>query len=165
MNINKLFIEGAQIVPAIMPIDLNAGANNGDWVSMKDFNRCTVLVLASAGTAANDLTMTVRQATDVSGTDAKALNFTRIDSKQGTLSSIGQFTEVTQSAANTYTDGTNGEDQLLYAVDFQGADLDVDNGFDCVQVQLNQVGAAKVGTALYILSEPKFSPPTSAIAD
>lgn len=165
--LNALGVENVQIVPAVMPIDLNSGANPGDWVSLKNYERVTVVVLASAGSAANDLTLTVNQAQDVSGTGSKALNFTRIDSKQGTLTAVGQFSEVTQSAGNTYTEGTNGESQLLYAVDFLAEDFDVDNGFDCIQATLNQVGAAKVGCAFYLLWGPKYGkdPLPSAIAD
>lgn len=154
---NQLGIEKMQIVSAVPPINLNGQANNGDWVSMKNFNRCTVLVFAAAGTAANDLTVTLRQASDVSGTGAKALDFTRIDSKEAALqTSVGQFTAVTQAAANTYVSATNGESELIYAIDVQGEDFDVDNGFDCLQVQLSQPGATKIGCALYLLQEPKY---------
>lgn len=155
---NRLCIEKNQIVMAVPPINLNGQANNGDWVSLKNFNRCTVLVYAAVGSAGSDLTVTVRQASAVDGTGAKALNFTRIDSKQGVLqTAIGQFTTVEQAAANTYVDAANGESELVYAIDFQGEDLDVDNGFDCIQVQLSQPGATKIGGAFYILSEPKYA--------
>ena len=159
MNINARFAEQAQIVPFVMPIDLNSGANAGDWVSMKNFERLTICVLASAGTAANDLTMTVSQAVNVSGGSSKALNaITSLAVKQGaSLAAIGQYSEVTQAADEQYTEATNGESQLLYVTDILAEDLDVDNGFDCVQVSLNQVGAAKVGCAFGILWGAKFA--------
>lgn len=156
--INHLLAEGAQIVPAVMPVDLNSGANPGDWVSLKNFGRCTIVVLADNGTGANDLTLTVEQAINVAGDNNKALNFERIAVKQATaLNAVAQWTEIEQSAANTYTEGTNGEDELLYAIDITPEMLDMDNDFDCVQVSLNQVGAAKVGTAFYILTNPRYA--------
>ncbi len=168
--VNHLFAEGAQVVPAIMPVDLNDGANPGDWVSLKEFGRCTIAVLANNGTAANDITVTVNQATDVSGTGSKALPFERIATKQATaLTAVGQYTEVEQTASETYTDGTNGEDELLYLIDITPDMLDSDNDFDCVQVSLNQAGAAKIGCALYILTNPRHAGAPadlpSAIAD
>lgn len=159
MNMNARFAEQAQIVPFVMPIDLNAGANAGDWVSLKNFHRLTVVVLASAGTEANDLTMTLNQATVVAGSDTKVLNVIgKVATKQGSaLNAIGQYTDVDQSPLDEeYTEGTNGEEQLLYVVDILPEDLDIDNGFDCVQCSLNQVGAAKVGCAFGILWAPRY---------
>jgi hypothetical protein len=165
---NLRFLEKNQIVQAIDPVDLNSGANAGDWVSLKNYHRCAVVVEANNGTAANDITLTLLQATDVSGSDSKALNFTRIDVKQATdIGAVAQFTEVTQAAANTYTSATNGESELIYVIDFLDTDLDVDGGFDCIQLSINQAGAAKVGSALYILHDPKYGtdPGLGAIAD
>lgn len=158
MNINARFAEQAQIVPFVMPIDLNAGANAGDWVSLKNFHRLTVVVLASAGSSSNDLTMTLNQATVVAGSDTKALAvIDLVATKQGAaLNAIAQYTDVAQSAASTYTDGDNGEEQLLYMVDILPEMLDIDNNFDCVQCSLNQVGAAKVGCAFGILWGPRY---------
>jgi hypothetical protein len=167
-NANVMGVEAFQIVPAIMPINLQTGANAGDWVSLKNFHRLTCLVLASAGSAANDLTLTIEQATSVSGAGNKALNFTRIDVKQGaSLAAIGQFSTVTQAAANTYTEGTNGETQNLYAIDILPEDLDIDNGYDCVQLSIAQVGAAKIGCALYLLWPSRYGadPLPSAIGN
>lgn len=171
LNVNAKLAEQMQIVPAIMPVDLNDGANNGDWVSLKNFERCTVVVVASAGTAANDLTVTLNQATAVAGTGTKALSvIDSVATKQGAaLSAIAAWTEVTQTAAATYTNGTNGEEQLLYAIDVLAEQLDVANGFDCLQCSIAQVGAAKIGCALYLLWPTTYGGPVGkvpgAIAD
>ncbi len=158
----------AQIVSAIVPVDLATASNPGDYVTLKDYHRCAVVVQAAAGTAANDITVTMQQATDVSGTGAKALDFTRVDVKQGAdVQAIAQFTEVTQAAGNTYTSDTNGEEELIYVFEFLAEDLDIDNDFDCLNVTVSQAGAAKVGSAHYVLFEPKnaTSPQVGAIAD
>jgi len=111
----------------------------------------------------------VKQAQDVSGTGAKALNFTRVDAKVGAQTGIGTFTTVTQAAGNTYTDAVSAEAQGLFVIDIQADDLDVDNGFDCVQVSIPDTGSAgaQIGCALYLLHEPRYAAATlpSAIVD
>lgn len=167
MNGNLRLVDFAEIVSIIQPVDLNAGVNNGDYVNVKNYQRVTFIVSANNGTAANDLTVTLQQATDAAGTGAKALNFTEIYEKEGTsLASVEQFTKQTQSAANTYTSGTNGENELLYVLDVAPETLDIDNDFDWVTVNLNQVGAAKVGSVIAILHGPKSGedPQKTAIA-
>jgi hypothetical protein len=167
IHTNALFVEQAQIVPAFVPVNLATAANPGDWVSMKGFARCTIIFVAGAGTAPDDATITVSQATAVAGTGSKALTFTRIDVKQGAdLAAIGDFTTVTQAAATSYTSDTSAETQNLWVIDIRAEELDENNGFDCVQASIGDVGtAAKIGTVLYILWGSRYMPPGSAIAD
>lgn len=154
---NTRITDFAQIAPIIVPVNLATGANNGDWINMRDFHRCAIVVMAAVGTAANDITLTLQQATDNASGGVKALNFTRVDVKEAVdISGVGQFTEVTQSAGNTYTSGTNGESQLVYVLDFAHDDLDIENDFDHVRVNIAQAGAAKVGCAFAICYGPKF---------
>lgn len=159
---NQHICEKVQIVPAIMPVSLATGANNGDWVSMKNYRRCAIVFLAGVGAASQDPTITVLQSTGVTGTPSKALNFTRIDVKQASaLTAVGTFTTVTQAAANTYTSDTSGETQKLWVVDIKAEDLDVDNGYDCIQVSVADVGtASQIGTAIYLLHEPAYQSAT-----
>lgn len=165
---NNLLVEEMQIVPAIIPVDFSSAANNGDWVSLKNYSRCTVVLFKAAGTAGDDPVITLRQAQDVSGTGAKALNFTRVDYKRGTMTSVGTFSTATQAAANTYTDDTSAEAQGLFVVEVESEDLDVNNGFDCLQLQIPDVGSnAQLGCALYLLRGARFGavPLPSAIVD
>lgn len=164
---NALFVEQAQICSMFVPVNLATAANTGDWFSMKGFDRCTFIFFAGAGTAGDDPTITLQQATAVAGTSAKALNFTRIDTKQGAdLTAVGAYTTVTQAAANTYTDATSAEVQKIWVVEVKGEDLDADNGFDCVQASISDIGAnSQIGCGLAILWASRFSPPGSAIAD
>ena len=110
------FVQNSQIVSGFVPVDMQAGANTGDWVSVENFNHVAIVFFKAAGTAGDDPTITVTQATDAAGTSSKALNFTRIYTKQGTLSSVANFTLTTQSAANTFTDATSAEVQAIWVV-------------------------------------------------
>jgi hypothetical protein len=167
MNTNALLVEQAQICCGFVPVNLATAANPGDWISMKNFERLTVIFFAAAGTNGEDPTLTLEQATAVAGTSAKALNFTRIDTKQGAdLFAIGTFTTVTQSAANTYTNTDAAENQKIWVVDVKAEDLDVDNGFDCVRASISDVGtSAQIGALLYIAWGAQYAPPLTAIAD
>lgn len=158
MGINNLLIEECQIVAGIIPVDSQSGANNGDWVSLKNYDRCTILVYKAAGVAGDDPVLTVRQASAVDGTGAKALNFTRVDSKVGAQTGIGQFTRTTQAAGNTFTDTVSAEAQALFAIEFKSEDLDVNNGFDCIQVSVPDTGAggAQLLSALYVLRGARY---------
>lgn len=159
MSLNALFVEENQVVMAIVPVDSQTGANNGDWVSLKNFARCTVLVIKAAGVAGDDPVITLKQASDVSGTGAKALNFTRVDSKVGVQTGIGAWTANTQAAGNTYTDTVSAEAQGIFAIDVKSDDLDVTNGFDCLQLSVPDTGSAgaQLLTAIYILRGARYA--------
>lgn len=160
------FIENNQIVAGIIPIDLATAANNGDWVSLKHYSHVTCVLYKAAGTAGEDPVFKMQQATAVAGTSAKDLLFDTVYIKAGTLTSVGTFTKVTQTAATSYTDATHAEVQAIYVVEFDAEDLDVANSFDCVQMSVADVGvAAQIGCGFYILSNPRYTPPQSAIVD
>lgn len=169
MSLNALLVEEAQIVAAIIPVDSQTGANTGDYVSLKNYERCTIIVYKAAGTAGDDPVITVTQAQDVSGTGVKALNFTRVDAKVGAQTGVGQFTTVTQASGNTYTDAVSAEAQGIFAIEFKAEDLDVNNGFDCLKVAIPDTGSAgaQILCALYVLRGAKYGsqPLPSAIVD
>jgi len=167
---NAKFWEKINLVAAFVPIDFNAAAQTGDWVSLENYERCAVIIYGAAGSAGTDVTVTITQATDVSNSlsDAKALNFTKIYKKEGAaLTAVGQYTEVTQTAANTFTVTNNEQLQQIYVFDFGYDDLDIANDFDCIRVTVNAGSAAKVISGLYALHDPKYgtNPLPSAIVD
>ena len=164
-------IDETQIVSGFVPVDTQSGANVGDVVSLKNYNRLTVIFFKAAGVANDDPVLTVEQGTDVAFGTAK--NLATIDEywkKEGTLTAIGEFTRVTQSAAATVTlSATSAESQGLYVFEIDAADLDNANGYDCVRVTVADTGAAgaQLGAMLYILSGPRHAAETmpSAIID
>lgn len=166
--LNNLLAEEAQIVAGFGPADMAAAASTGDWVSLKGYERCTVVFFKGAGTAGDDPVLTLSQAQDVAGTGAKALNFTRVDVKQGTLANVGTFTAVTQAAANTYTEATSAEAAAIWLVEVSGEMLDVDGGFDCIRASVADTGTnPQLGACLYVLRGARYgrNPLPSAIAD
>ena len=57
------FVEMMQIVAGFLPVDMQAGANDGDWINMKMYEHAAVVLLKAAGTAGDDPTLTIEQAT------------------------------------------------------------------------------------------------------
>jgi hypothetical protein len=164
---NGRFLEGNQIISAFDPVDMSAAANNGDWISLKNYGRVVVVLFKKAGTAGDDPVFTLKQATDTAGTGAKALNFTTVYSKVGDLTAAGQnsFTKVTQAAANTYTDATSAENPAILVVEILAQDLDADGGFNAVQLSVPDVGAnAQIGCGFYLLLDPTFAVEPSVAA-
>lgn len=168
---NQHFLEKVQIAQGFLPVAMNSGANAGDWVSLKGYNRCAIVFFKAAGTAGDDPTITVLQATNVAGSGTtKAVNFTRVDKKQAAsnLLAVGEFTTVTQAAGNTFTHADLAEQAAIVVIDIMAEDLDVDGGYTCIQASVADVGTnAQLGCLLYFLHDPREASGTlpSAIVD
>lgn len=168
MTGNMRLTDFMNIACGIKPVDLNDAAQAGDWVSMKNYQRMAIVFFGKVGSAGTDITFTVEQATAVAGTGAKALTFTEVFTKEGAdLLAIGAFTKVTQAAANTYTSTNNEQLDQIIVIDIKAEDLDIANDFDCVRLSVNDPGAAKLASALYMMWEPRYGKEAlvSAIVD
>lgn len=166
MGPNSRILEQIQIVTGFPPASLTT-ARVGDVVSLKNYRRCLVVFHAALGTAGDDPTLTVLQGTDVAFGTNKALNFTNIYTKMDLthLTDIGQWTKVTQAAANTYTDATSAEQEKVWAVEFKAEDLDIANNYDCIRAQISDVGTnAQIGYVMYILSDPVYAAAPESMA-
>lgn len=66
------------VVPSVPPGTAaeNALVHAGDWVSLKNYNRCSVVM--RIGTSVTTRTLRLQQATNVAGAGAAALNFTAV---------------------------------------------------------------------------------------
>lgn len=152
-------LENITIVEAFPIVDLSSAANNGDWVSLKNYNRCLVMFAASAGAAGEAPTITFAQATDVSGTGNKALTISATGyykSAATDLSGTGQFSTSAISAASTFQADTTGSRDKLWCVEIRAAMLDLANSFDCFRVTIADVGAtAQLGGCWYLLGDPR----------
>ena len=138
----------------------------GDYVSLKDYENLLVLITFNDGSATSgDIDIELYQSTDTSNSlsDAKVLNAAvtgRIYSKVHAtdLSAVGSWTAETQATADeTYDDETSGEKLGMIAIEINASDLDADNGFTAVRVDLDTISSAKLVTGHYILSGAKIS--------
>ena len=170
-----LFIEQCQIVPAFGPVNMATAANNGDYVSLKNYKHVAVVFHSMVGAAGEDPVLTFQQATDVSGGSVKSLNVnsTKVYKKQAATNLLSTGTWSSASAdvsTNQWTNTDAAEQEVIVVAEFDSDELDVDGGFDCFRANVADVGAtSQLGACYYFLTEPRFqAQPTSmpsAIAD
>lgn len=154
---NLHFLDKVDIVSGIVPINIGS-ARSSDVITLKNYGRCAIVFHKAAGSASEDPTLTVLQAVSITPSSAKALNFTTVYTKQGTLSSVGTWTKTVQAAGNTYTNTTASENEAVWVIDIKAEDLDVDNGFDCLQVTIADAGSVNQLAALvFYLHEPRYA--------
>lgn len=175
------FDQGQDIITLIEQADVNTDVT-GDWVSMKNYQTCTLLVLKLGSEDVDTLGFQVYQATDNSGTSAKAVSalFT-YRYKQGTMTSQTVWTHGQLSTADDIlgvgvtapTGGTlvvatdTNTDAVILAIDVTADMLDVDNGFDwlTVNVEGDEVNNSCLITAIALLGGSRYTQrvPLSAI--
>ena len=176
---NTDLMESINIVSAF-PAGSDANSDlTGDWVSLKHYDGCLVYLKKPAGSAGDDLSIRLQQATAVDGTGAKALNFNHIYHKIGAtaLTGVGTFTKVELTSETDDLDlvSVNGVDlatdanEAQIVVNVRASDLDVDGGFDCINLLIegDDIGNALTISADYILYNCRYPQPVppSAITD
>ena len=113
-----------------------AGTHDLSWVSVKDYHRVWVVLDVGDMAANATLDCSVRQATDTSGTGAKAISGKSI-------------TQLTQA-------GGDGND--LVCIELRTEELDIANGFDCISVRVTVATAAVEYSVIVYGCEPRFAP-------
>ena len=145
------------IVEGFPTVDLSTAANTGDYVSLKNARGVLVLFRSGVGTAGDDPTVVFQQAQDVSGTGVK--DFDPQDAKAWkkqaatSLASTGTWSSgAADLTGNDLTNTDAAEQSVMWAVEIDTDELDVDNGFDCIRATVADVGTnAQPGDLLYIL--------------
>jgi hypothetical protein len=119
-----------------------------DYVSLKNANRVTVLILVKNATTVTGSAITLKQATAVAGTGEKALAFDTV--YVNTDTAAGDTLTKTAVTSNTFTTNATNSKNLMYQIEVKASDLDVTNGFDCIRAGTGDATAATV-TVLYFL--------------
>lgn len=155
---NTRLIESLLPVWACEPKSYSGAANTIKYVSLKNYDRLMVYIQTGAwagGTAA----VTLKQATAVAGTGAKALSFSWM--WVNTAAAPDTYTKTAVASDTFNLDTAN----LLYVIEVVASDLDVANSFDCVGVNIASPGAnADFYGVTYTLGNARFpqaSLPTS----
>lgn len=174
--VNGHFLNFFEVVTGVGPSDFNSD-QAGDYVSLKNYEGCLVVVQKEAGTAGDDISLQMFQATDVAATAEKALTFSEIWHKIGTQTSVQAWTRVALATATADLDtvSVNGTDlgsdsvAAMFAIDIKASQLDVTNGFDCICFKNDgtDVGNATKAAVLYILYNSRYPDalPKTAIID
>lgn len=146
----------------IIPDQINSDANstiNGDWVSLKNYERAYVLLTKPAGTAGDDLKLTINQATTAAGGSSKAATvIQRIWYKVGTMTAQNTWTFVDLGSSPVSsldfvsvggTDIVSDTNPAVVLVEVMADALDSNNGFCFVQASWD---GGEIGNALLINS-------------
>lgn len=139
-------LETIKPIAAFVPIDTTGAGQDGDWVSLKHYKRCAIVLMQGAwagGTSA----VTVQQASDASGTGAKALTIEYY--YQGTFATDDAYAKTTISS-NTFNLPATANTFTLLEIHQQ--DLDMNNGFCFIRVRTATPGAnADLIAGLYLM--------------
>lgn len=154
-------IDNVKFVTGCNPAALATTAGDGDYVSMKNYsNLCIVLTVLNGSTVTGGA-VTLKQAKDVSGTDEAALAFAEVWANTDTAAS--DTLVKTAVSSNTFTTNTTNSKGLKYVIEIDAEALDVDNGFDCVRIDVASMANA-VGNVEYILYGAREKPPVAISA-
>ena len=152
------------VVEGFPTVDLQTGANSGDYISMRNNSRILILFTSGVGTGGDDPTLTIQQATDACGTSVKALNIVTSPVsawKKQAATSLASTTTWTDASCcvstNTLTNATSAEQSAMWAVEFDAADLDVANGFDYVRATVADVGSNTQPGSLTYIVKPAYA--------
>src|SRR5262245_55351632 len=152
-------VELIGIEAAIAPKDITGAAQAGDWMSLKYYSHLTVIILQGAW-AAGTPAVTLQQAIAVAGTSPKALAFDKMWNKVG----LGAGTTFTMNNVTNSTFNLTAVANTITVLEIDGDDLDVTNGYDCVQVNVGTPGAnADLLGVIYLLSGARY--PQAGIPD
>lgn len=165
------FFQSCDIVPAFAPTDIDTDAD-GDWVDVSEYTGCLVVLFKAAGTAGDDPSIRLLQATSTAGAGAKDLTFTSLRYKIATsLATQGNWTVANLNATAdldlaTPVDYGSDNKQGLFVVDIASEDLDTDNDFKYIQLSIegDDLGNPQYGAGLYILYGrlvPSAEPPNA----
>ena len=162
--------DSVNFAEGFLPVNMATAANDGDWVSLKNYQAVGIILFSGPGASAEPATITLEQALDVSGGSAKALTISRYHKKQAAtnLQAVGTWTIVTQTAAATVAlgSGADGDKAAIVGIWIKSEDLDADGGFDCVRARVADVGlTAQTGAILYALCNPRFKPVPTALTN
>lgn len=131
-TVAEYFTEGHRL-DAIIPLSRTSAQGTSGWKAMRDYHKAVAILLCGALAANAVVDFTITQCTDDTGVGAKA---------------------ITGKAIATLD--TN-DDNAVCAIELDASELDVNGGFDWINVTLNCGGAAACLTAaLLIRYQPRF---------
>lgn len=160
MNLNALLSEQAKFVTGLDSVV--PSTSTPDYVSLKNFERLTIVILQKNATTVTGSAITLKQATSVAAGGEKALSFTKAWRNVDTAAAdaLSEFAV----SSDTFTTQAVNSKNAMYVIEVKAEDLDVNNGFDCVRLGTGDATAATI-TVLYILWGSKFPTTVAAITD
>lgn len=137
----------------VAPANYNGSASTGDYISMKNYGHCAVVIQTGAWQG-GAVAVTLSQATTVAGAGDKSLAFTAYQHTTG----LTVDTPITVASGTCSITTAN----KLYIIEVDAADLDQEGGFDCLRVNIGTPSSNDdVYGVMYFLSDPRYTNETS----
>lgn len=153
----SFFGMGCDFIPDVINSDANSDIT-GDWINLENYERAYLLLIKPAGTAGDDLSIVINQATTNSGGSSKALTFYKLWYKVGTMTAQNTWTYVDLGSSGSSdldlvsvggTDIASDSNAAVVMVEVMADSLDVNAGFKFVQ---SSYEGDDIGNALLINS-------------
>jgi len=139
--------------PVVASFPQAATSIAGDYISLKNYAGVTIYILLDVTSGTDDGAVTITQATEVAGSTTKA--FTNWDFMWANLDTESADA-LTKTAVTSGTFDAGGVTKsCLYVIEVKAEDLDVDNGYDCLRVNLATVTNG-ISAVLYVLHTPRY---------
>lgn len=168
-------LDQVHIVNGWTHADVNGAGVTSDIVSMKNYNRLTILLDFGNTTAGGDADITVSACDDVAGTHSAAMNNYTMRKSPASTSDDAFAAEVTITDSKIdYVAGgeivPNTDDYCMVAIELDGAQVRGASStyeMDCVKIAIGNPGQGCPVGCKFILSEPRHAGDTmpSAITD
>jgi len=162
MNPNAFLSEQTKICQGLQPKAPSSDTPN--YVSLKGYNKCTILISFANGTTVTGSAIALKQATTIAGGGVKALPFSTAR-RNIDISANQDLADFTVSS-NTFTmDATNSKNGF-YEITVDESMLDIAGGFDVIRADTGNTTNQTV-SVVYILWPAKYgkSTPPSAVVD
>lgn len=152
MNLLRM-VDSTKPVTGLAPI--LPSSSTPDYVSLKNYGRVSVFILVDNGTTVTGSAITLKQATDVSGTSEKTLGFDLVWQNEDTGSAGGDLLTETTVTSDTFTTTTTNAKNALYVIEFSTESLDVNNDFSAFRVGTADA-VATIISVMYVLHDARY---------
>lgn len=164
--ISGKLVENTKIVLGGLAL-LNTAGLAGDYVSMKEYRKVAIIfgLAPASGTDVSAVTVKQAKTVDNSPSTEKALAFTTVY-KNGAPGTSDALVEMAVTAGTFNTSAVAALE--LYVIEIDQADLDINNGFDCIRLAMADPGSVSTPAfCLYVCygAKQKSATPPSAIVD
>lgn len=151
MTAHFSLFDNAKIANILSPASRSSAAT-GDYVSLENYNKCTILFNVGSVTAGGNVL--IKEAKDASGTSATTLNFDYFYQRTASTDTWTKTADDTSTSASCITIG-NSEDGMDRLVEITGDMLSP--GFKFVTVTVPAAFSACLCSATAILTEPRYA--------
>ena len=142
--------EDVMIAEAIKP-QTGAGARSADWISLKGYDRCLIVVHIAQG-AADTTALTVDKAHSVAAAgESTGITMNNWWSCEDTPTTATAYTKGT--AAASITSSATGSGSSIYLILIQPDEL---GAYDCIQLEAGASAAGNLISAQYVLSRGRY---------